>query len=249
MLKILIVEDEMIIAQDMFNILEKMGYEVMEIAMDYQDTFEILAKETPDLILLDINLQGKKDGIDIACEINEKYKIPFIFTTSYTDGATIERAKEVKPINYLVKPFKAEQLYSAIEIAMINLDRASQSNVTAKSIAEIGEQEEGMIIKDALFIKDKFRYTKLRLKDILWIKSDGNYIELHTTSRKEIIRATLNNFVLKLDPNVFFRTHKSYVVNLDYLTRFEPTTVRIMETEIPIAKQYADELVKRLNIV
>lgn len=108
MIKILIVEDELIIAQDMIDILEKMGYEVMENAMDAEETFEILSKDTPDLILLDINLSGGRDGIDIAKEINEKYKIPFIFTTSYTDGLTIERAKEVKPLNYLVKPFKPE---------------------------------------------------------------------------------------------------------------------------------------------
>lgn len=249
MLKILIVEDEMIIAQDMNDMLVKMGYEVLDIAMDYTDTFEILAKNTPDLMLLDINLNGIRDGIDIAREVNEKYKIPFIFTTSYTDGVTIERAKEVKPINYLVKPFKPEQLYSAIEIAMINLNKAFLTNANIKESNETTDLEEGMFIKDALFIKDKFRYTKILLKDILWIKSDGNYLELHTSARKQLIRATLNNFLLKLDPNVFFRTHKSYVVNLDYLSRFEPSTVCILETELPISKQYADELVKRFNII
>lgn len=246
MIKILIVEDELIIAQDMIDILENMGYEVLQNAMDADETFEILSRLTPDLILLDINLNGKRDGIDIAREINDKYKIPFIFTTSYTDGPTIERAKEVKPVNYLVKPFKPEQLYTAIEIAMINLDKTlnPQSKTT-----EFESREEGLVIKDALFIKDKYRYTKLFLKDILWIKSDGNYLELHTAKRKEIIRATLNNFLLKLDPHTFFRTHKSYVVNLDYLTRVEPTTVTIADTEIPINKQNVEELIQRLNIV
>jgi DNA-binding LytR/AlgR family response regulator len=246
MVKILIVEDELIIAQDMIDILEKMGYEVMENAIDAEETFEILSKDTPDLILLDINLSGGRDGIDIAKEINEKYKIPFIFTTSYTDGPTIKRAKEVKPLNYLVKPFKPEQLYTAIEIAMNNL--AKSTNVKDPISDEI-LHEEGQIIKGALFIKDKFRYTKVQLHDILYIKSDGNYLELHTAKRKEIIRATLNNFIIKLDPNTFFRTHKSYVVNLDHITRFESTTITIEDKEIPITRQYADELIKRLNIV
>jgi DNA-binding LytR/AlgR family response regulator len=246
MIKILIVEDELIIAQDMIDILEKMGYEVMDNAMDAQETFEILEKNTPDLILLDINLSGRRDGIDIAKEINEKYKIPFIFTTSYTDGATIDRAKEVRPLNYLVKPFKPEQLYTAIEIAMNNLSK-EQNKILP--IAEEQSEEEGLVLKDALFIKDKYRYTKLMLNDILWIKADGNYLELHTSKKREVIRATLNNFLLKLQNSNFFRTHKSYAVNLDYLTSFEPTIVTILDTEIPITKQYSDELVKRLNVV
>jgi len=246
MIKILIVEDELIIAQDMIDILEKMGYEVIENAMDAEETFEILSKDTPDLILLDINLSGGRDGIDIAKEINEKYKIPFIFTTSYTDGLTIERAKEVKPLNYLVKPFKPEQLYTAIEIAMNNLAKAT---IIKEPFSDETHTEEGQIIKGALFIKDKFKYTKVQLKDILYIKSDGNYLEIHTLKKKEIIRATLNNFIQKLDNNIFFRTHKSYVVNLDYLTHFESSTITIDNTEIPITKQYADELIKRLNII
>lgn len=245
MIRILIVEDELIIAQDMIDILEKMGYDVMDNAMDAQETFEILAKETPDLILLDINLSGKRDGIDIAKEINERYKIPFIFTTSYTDGPTIERAKEVKPINYLVKPFKPEQLYTAIEMAMYNLSKEQNKVIPEDEQAE----EEGLVLKDSLFIKDKYRYTKLPLKDILWIKADGNYLELHTVKKREVIRATLSNFIIKLHSPNFFRTHKSYAINLDYLTSFEPTLVTINEIEIPITKQYADELVKKLNVV
>jgi len=238
MIKILIVEDELIIAQDMIDILEEMGYDVMENAMDAEETFEILSKDTPDLILLDINLSGGRDGISIAKEINDKYNIPFIFTTSYTDGPTIERAKEVKPLNYLVKPFKPEQLYTAIEIAMNNLEKSI--NVKEPIIDE-SLKEEGQIIKGALFIKDKFRYTKLLLKDILYIKSDGNYLELHTNKKKEVIRATINNFTQKLDTHTFFRTHKSYVVNLDYLSSFESNFVMILDKEIPITKQYAEE--------
>jgi DNA-binding LytR/AlgR family response regulator len=246
MIKILIVEDELIIAQDMIDILEEMGYDVMENAMDAEETFEILSKDTPDLILLDINLSGGRDGISIAKEINDKYNIPFIFTTSYTDGPTIERAKEVKPLNYLVKPFKPEQLYTAIEIAMNNLEKSI--NVKEPIIDE-SLKEEGQIIKGALFIKDKFRYTKLLLKDILYIKSDGNYLELHTNKKKEVIRATINNFTQKLDTHTFFRTHKSYVVNLDYLSSFESNFVMILDKEIPITKQYAEELFKKLNVI
>ncbi|MFT7436486.1 MAG: DNA-binding LytR/AlgR family response regulator, partial [Psychromonas sp.] len=185
MLKILLVEDELIIAADMEDMLSEMGYEVLDTAMDFEEAIKILQNETPDLILLDVNLGGKKDGIDLAEEINKTFQIPFIFTTSYSDGPTIERAKKVNPINYLVKPFKREQLFTTIEMAMLNL-----ANTPKKE----EEGEEQLIIKDALFIKEKYRYTKLPLDDILWLKSEGNYVEIHLAEKKELIRMSLSHF-------------------------------------------------------
>lgn len=246
MIKILIVEDELIIAEDLANSLRKMNYEVIGIAMDFEEAIEIIASNTPDLMLLDINLGSDKDGIQLAEELNKKYQIAIIFTTSYADSATLERAKKVNPINYLVKPFQQEQLFTAIEIAMYNL-----ANKPDKVVSEIEEDSinEGLIIKDALFLKEKFRYTKLPIAEILWIKAEGNYLEIHLAERKELIRASLSAFLEKINRKNFFRTHKSYAVNLDYLTKFEPTTVTILNTEIPISKNYSDELLKRLEVI
>ena len=243
MIKILIVEDELIIAEDMSDMLKDMGYEVVGNVMDANEALACLSNTVPDLILLDINLGGKKDGIMLAAEINEKYQIPFIFTTSHSDAATVERAKYVRPVNYLVKPFKSEQLYTAIEIAMINL--ASKSNDAYKE----SEVEEGLIIKDALFIKDKYKYSKLLLADILWIKADGNYLEIHLENKKVLIRASISSFLDRLDGPNFFRSHKSYIVNLNYLTTFQPASVTILQTEIPLSRPNGEELIKRLNII
>lgn len=244
MIKILLVEDEMIIAEDMNDMLSQMGYEVLDIAMDYDEAIQILEEKVPDLILLDINLGGKKDGIHLAEEINQKYNIPFIFTTSYSDGPTIERAKKVNPTNYLVKPFKQEQLFTSIEIAMMRIANQPTKTDTIKD-----ENEEGLIIKDALFIKEKYRYTKISILDILWLKAENNYVEIYMTDRKELIRQNLGGFLEKLNRKNFFRTHKSYAVNLDYLTKFEPTIVTILDTEIPISKNFSDELLKRLEVL
>jgi DNA-binding LytR/AlgR family response regulator len=243
MVKILIVEDELIIAEDVKSMLTKMGYEIVGNAMDYDEAISILEESTPDLVLLDINLNGKKDGIDLANTINVKYKTPFIYTTSYSDSVTLERAKQTKPINYLVKPFKKEQLFTAIEFALNSLAHSDKKSI------ENGKNDDAIIIKDALFLKDKFKYTKLNINEILWIKSDGNYLEIKTTTKEELIRATLSNFIERLNSEVFFKTHKSYIVNLDYLTKLETNTVTIQEAKIPISKNYYDELLKKLNVV
>ena len=240
MLKILLVEDELIIAEDMTNMLERIGYEIVGSAIDFDEAIEILETEKPDLILLDVNLGGKKDGIHLAEEINRRFGIPFIYTTSFTDGATIERAKKTQPINYLVKPFKQAQLYTAIEIAMLNLAKKEDTSKTTT------EETENLVIKDALFIKDKYSYIKLPLSDILWMKADNNYVEIHTTHKKELIRANLGHFLERINKKNFFRTHKSYAVNLDFMTRLDPTCVFILNTEVPITKNYADELMKIL---
>lgn len=240
MIKILIVEDELIIAEDIRNMLSSIGYEVIDVAMDFDDAIAILEKQKPDLILLDVNLNSHKDGIDLAELINEKYKIPFIFTTSYSDSATLNRAKNTHPVNYLVKPFKKEQLYSTIEMSL---------HAVSNSEHEAPTENDAFIIKDALFLKDKFKYTKLNINDILWIKSDGNYLEIQTTKKEELIRATLSNFIDRLNSDLFFRTHKSYIVNLDYLTKIETNYVTIVASKIPISKNYYDDLLKKLNVV
>jgi len=244
MVNILLVEDELIIAEDMTNILEKIGYNVIGVAIDFDEAIEILQGQKPDLILLDINLSGKRDGIELAQEINKRFSIPFIFTTSHADSATLERAKQVNPVNYLVKPFKKEQLYTTIEIAIFNM--AKKSDPITQDDENYGE---ALIIKEALFIKDKFKYTKLTINDILWIKSDGNYLEINTLNKKEIIRATMSGFMDRLNRSNFFRTHKSYIVNLDYLSKFETPYVTIVDTKIPISKTFSDELLKRLKIM
>ncbi len=240
MLKILLVEDELIIAEDMTNMLERIGYEVIGSAIDFEEAIEILETEKPDLILLDVNLGGKRDGIDLAEEINKRFDIPFIFTTSYADGPTIERAKKTHPINYLVKPFKQGQLYTAIEIAMLNLAKKEDSTKTTT------DETENLVIKDALFIKDKYSYIKLLLSEILWMKAENNYVEIYTAHRKELVRMNLGQFLEKINKKNFFRTHKSYAVNLEYMTRLDPTSVYIQDIEVPITKSYAEELMKIL---
>lgn len=253
MIKILIVEDEMIIAEHLTTLLESMDYVVVGSAIDYDEAIELLEAESPDLVLLDINLAGKRDGINVAETINERFKLPIIFTTSHSDGATIERAKKVNPANYLLKPFQKEQLFTAIEIALFNWQKPVGAEKPDEEVVPANEEDasvtQGLIVKDALFIKEKFKYTKILIPEIQWLKADGNYLELHLADRREIIRASLTAFLIRLNRPEFFRTHKSYAVNLDHLTKLEPTSVTISATEIPLTKAASDDLLRLLEII
>jgi diguanylate cyclase (GGDEF)-like protein/PAS domain S-box-containing protein len=123
--KILIVEDEKIIALDLQRRLERFGYSVVGMAADGQDAVNLAKDREPDIILMDIMLAGNMDGIEAAKQIRKKFAIPVIFLTAYTDEKTLERAKEVEPFGYILKPFKERELYTTIDIALYknNVDR------------------------------------------------------------------------------------------------------------------------------
>jgi diguanylate cyclase (GGDEF)-like protein/PAS domain S-box-containing protein len=115
---ILIVEDEKIIALDLQRRLERFGYSVVGMASDGQEAIDLARERGPDIILMDIMLAGAMDGIEAAKQIRALLGIPVIFLTAYTDEKTLERAKEVEPFGYILKPFKERELYTTIDIAL-----------------------------------------------------------------------------------------------------------------------------------
>jgi len=124
MKKIGVVENEMIIAESICLTLRKLNYEVVGPALNCDDAIHMLADDTPDLIILDRNLNDVRDGIELGDFVNKHYGIPIVILTANSDIQTIERAKPMRPAAYLVKPFKKEELLSSIEIALSNHQRS-----------------------------------------------------------------------------------------------------------------------------
>lgn len=237
-LKILVVEDEMVISMNLVLILENLGYEVIEPVTTFEEAVEQLEIEQPDLAILDINLEGIKSGVDVAHHINDVYKIPFIYLTSNSDSVTVNSAKSTKPASYLVKPFNEESLYSTIEIALFNFQDRKNFRTKNTNIA----------FKDSVFVKSKNMFYKVKFEDILYIKTDHVYLELYTNkNEKHIIRGGLTAFAEKL-PDNFYRTHRSYMVNLDYLDAINSINVIINKVQVPIGKTYRADLMESIHI-
>lgn len=116
--KILIVEDEPITAEDLKNILIKLDYEVLDIVNNGEDAVEDAITHMPDLIFMDVRIQGKIDGIETAMRIKKAADIPIIYITAYADDETLKRAIKTEPYGYIVKPFKKPEINSSIEIAI-----------------------------------------------------------------------------------------------------------------------------------
>jgi len=141
--RILIVEDELIIAQNLKIRLEKLGYDVTDITIDAEETRTSLTREVPDLVLMDIALYGGNDGVVLAKWIDRNYKIPVIYVTSHTDNSTFERASKSMPYGYLIKPFNPKELYNAIELALqrhqLLLQLSSSSHLLGSVLQSIGD--------------------------------------------------------------------------------------------------------------
>lgn len=228
-LKIGVVEDELVIARTILHTLEELGYSHCGPAINYTEAIEMLGRDNPDLVLLDIQLSGKKDGIDVAEMINESYSVPFIFLTANSDGETIERAKGVRPHAYIVKPFNKEELFAAVEIAFNNFNAARG--------------------RAFMFVRDGYVFKKIYLSELLYLESEANYIQLHLKSQKKVmVRSTLNDFVAQSDLSSFIRIHRSYSVNMHLIDDVSPTEVSVQGVKVPVGKSYKENLFKILGI-
>lgn len=137
--RVLIVEDDPLIAENISLYLNNADFTVSGIAYDSEEARRHLAHNTPDVVLLDIHLNSREDGIDLARHINKHHNIPILFLTSYSDKETLARAKEVEPSAYIVKPFEEKALLASLEIAISNFAKRSNQSIPSLSFAKINK--------------------------------------------------------------------------------------------------------------
>lgn len=128
-IRVLIVEDEVLIAEDIADSLNAIDYKVAGIAYSSEKALEILRKAHPDIVLLDIHIKGSMNGIEVAHIINRDYRLPFVFLTSFADKQTVEEAKKTMPYGYVVKPFSEKELFSSLEVAIYRFSVESRKQV------------------------------------------------------------------------------------------------------------------------
>lgn len=156
--KILVVEDEILVARDISETLTELGYKVPAFVLSAEEAIEKTAELKPDLVLMDIMLKGKIDGINAAKTIQEKYKTPVIYLTAYSSDKILPKAKATKPYGYIVKPFDQTNLYTTIEIALYKhkfekdlLQETENALATIFGCIEIlKEEQQGSLDKDVL---------------------------------------------------------------------------------------------------
>lgn len=244
--KILIIEDEFLIAAQIKQLLEEECYKVVGPVDNYEESIKLINQELPDLVLTDIRLHDDRDaGIRISNYLSNYYTIPLIFLSSYSDKATLQKAKDTHPITFLIKPkpLDKEQLLTSI---LISLPRKIDNHPKLKAIFLKGKEIE---------IKESYDHIKTHERIdsvILKIEVDTiSFIETfnHHFKNNLLIRFTnkKNGFLIRLEfqqlqkmlPNYFIKVHKSYVVNMKNITSYKlPHNLFFKNYCIPIGDKY-----------
>src|SRR5690554_1476360 len=211
--KIIVVEDEVIVAKDIAESLEKIGYEVVNTFSKGEKLLSFLEKENKiDLILMDIMLSGNITGIETAGKIKEKYNIPVVFLTAYADEKTIDKAKITEPYGYIIKPFKEIDLRTSIEMALYKHGKEKEVEKERDFLYSLVENKTA---KDFIFVKSSSKLIKLKMDEIFFIEALKDYVVINTAAKRYTIHSTMKDIEKKLPAEYFIRVHRSFIVRID----------------------------------
>lgn len=239
--KILIVEDDMIIAANISLQLSNLGYEVTGIETKAEEAVHHALETKPDMILMDIQLKGQSNGIDAAHAIRKYLDIPLIYLTANVDDATFQKAKETHPFAFIAKPFTNLNLERTIALVE---EKILEKRATVSSEDTFVDSQE-----DRIFIRNNNKLVKVMLDDILYVEADRNYCKITTTTQSFMVVSPMSKFCEKIDPRNFIRIHRSFVVNFSKLEAVAESYVEVKGKLIPIGKQYKEDLHRMLNKV
>ena len=238
--RILIVEDDMIIGANISLQLTNLGYEITGIESRGEEAIGHVKANTPDLLLMDVNLKGALSGIDTVKAIQEFCDVPVIYLTANSDEVTFRNAKETHPKAFMTKPFNKLELQRTIELVVEQLAENKNLSKPNGSIEVLG---------DRIFVRHHGRMEKLLLDDILFIEADRNYCTIVTNAGKFTLTSTLKAMEEKLPKGHLVRLHRSYIVNISKLDIVADHHLEINRKVIPLGKSYKDLLLSRIQTI
>lgn len=237
-IEILIIEDDPVVALKLESLVHVLGYSTIKTIDNSEDAINFISAHYPDIIVMDINIKGKMDGIEVS-ETIKNYQIPIIFVTANDAEDTFLRAQEQQPIAYLVKPFNKFTFQSAIETAVRKLSNADKTE---------DAWNEGVWTSKSFFVKRNNLLQRVRTNEILYIKSDGNYCEI-MGERKYAVKISLSQILKKLPVNQFLRIHQRYAIQGELIDNIDIVTneVQIGGHYLPIGPKYKSNILNFLK--
>ncbi|WP_431136163.1 LytR/AlgR family response regulator transcription factor [Psychroserpens mesophilus] len=245
-IKILIVEDEMIIAANISLQLTMLGYEVVGIVPRAEDALTCVKQDLPDIVLMDINLKGDLDGIETVKLIQKEQDVAVIYLTANADEAHFNRAKSTHPYAFISKPFKKLDLQRAIELTV---DRLQLENNNEVDVVSSEPEPSPFMLSDCIFVRHHEKMVKVDIKDILYIEAERNYCRIYSKGKEYLLVMTLKDMDEKLPNKHFLRVHRSFIVNLSQIDEIASSHIVIAKKAIPLSKSLKEELLKRLQTI
>lgn len=248
-IRILVVEDDPLHMEKLEMAIEQLDYHMISVADNAEEAMRVIRATKPDLILVDINLNGDTDGITLVEKLRDIKQMPVIFTTSYADKETIDRAKVTNPYAYLIKPLELKSLQAAIELAIYNFsNEQDQDSLNDQDFS----WENDILFKDSFFIKVADRIEKVKYDEVLWIElAEEKYINIVTCEKKLRMRCSLRQLKDKITSNVLVRINRTHIVNAAKIDSINEgkQTINIGGTEIPLGRTYKQQLLNKLNLL
>lgn len=193
-----------------------------------EEAVAVIPEAAPEVVLLDVEMPGMS-GLDVVAEIGVDRMPPVVFVTAYERHAV--KAFEIHAVDYVLKPFEAERLRSAVRRALrrLALDRTEETARSLRTLlgalddplAAPGPGSAGRFL-ERFVVRDRERIRLVPVEEIDWLEADGNYVRLHAGEDEHVIRATLSGTLERLDPGRFVRIHRSWAVNVDRIAEVQP---------------------------
>lgn len=235
-INILIVEDDIFTSKNICLTLELQGYNVYS-ANSINQAEEILLQTIPNLIVMDIDLNGPIDGIDLATLINKNIKVPVVYLTNNDDERVVDKAKVMHHSIFMTKPFNKRILLSNIEMAL-----------------KLGISKEIETPVEALFVKDGSRRIKIPYNKLIFLRASRAYCEVHWMSdggnTMNEVSKSMNLILAQIPKSQFSQVHRSYVINLQMVNFIKANEVVLINGwEVPIGADFKEKVVKFFNQV
>lgn len=236
---ILIVEDDPLFASNIEMQVDQLGHTLVGVADRSDEALQLMANEQVDLVLMDVNIRGSYDGIELTRMIKEQYDVPVLFITANHDDLTFNRASRSNPAGFILKPFTDLQLKRAIQLALQSTPSSLSKDDDDRVKWENGE----------LFVRKNQQIHRLSIHDILYLEADGRYCRIHTDEQMFLVRKPMKELLESMNSNDFQRSHRSYVVNMKKVTSvdLENDTLVLGRREVPLSQREKERLLERLN--
>ncbi len=216
-INVLIIEDTFDDSDALTKVLLINDYNVVGVATTFNEALTSFYNNDVDIVIIDVFLDGKTDGITFAETINAvpNKSVPFLFLTSSSDREIFKRAKLTQPFGFLLKPFNELEILYALEMAIEKFN--NQTNVF------LSEEQNTVITGEYLFVKKGKTLKKVRIDDIVYIEVEERYCNIITEKEKFVILISLTKILKILDSTKFCRTHRNHIINFEKIIEIVPT--------------------------
>ena len=250
-IKVLVADDEPLARERLSGLLsQEPDIEMVGQARDGEEAVTAIHDDSPDLVFLDVQMP-QMSGFDVIEAVGSDKMPLVIFVTAYDQHAL--KAFQVRALDYLLKPFDRERFKDALSRARKQLERDENGDLGRRLLALVKDLRRDQPKSDRLVVKSGGRLFFLRTDEIDWVEAAGNYVRLHVGPGSHLLRETMNAIEGRLDPEKFFRIHRSRIVNMERIQELQPwlnveyAVLLRTGTRLTLSRGYREKLQDRLG--